>query len=960
MNNLESEQKERIKKFGDFIITKTVDVFDLQELIDSKQAFYISESDYSSGVQTLKHQDKIDELISEIEKSFDADFIAKTIPDFYFNPTQTNLSIKNAMCNGVADTYVYLIFAVVAHQWIIRNPSTYAVTCAADRIKYIAHDFLKKGERGMSYREYSSLDALYFEPLPYACAELIAKMYEQDGALDYINHILNGDWCEDLSKNDDVYEINSCQASGLDYAVPELLQSLENLNNFSYDAYKNIAAIYPNMIHADTIGYEEDHEDGSEVITEFDQKQIDFKDRLIWEITEEFDHEKYGNIYDSIDRASTFGGKWVLRALDYIEKYDIKSLSDNLYYSDNQIKSIAAMMAKSTGLSPNESEVGFIEALKKYKAASLLLILPICDKVQKYVIEAMEWEAAKPLLDYIKRTAEKHGDFYNSENEQHGVIDKQEVEVLIDEAGEKIAKKLLSQMRKAKIDCDRTTYLFEAIKGWNEKNIRSSLKKDTQIAIKAYGLLPINDNNTEQLDRYLEFREIEKNAKKYGAERQANTRAAARVGISNLGKSAGFHDPIRFEWKMESQLSSEVIPKGRKNIEQWEIELSMGGAEPSINIYKQDKLLKSVPPAVRKTDTYKELMEWKKQLKAQTTRFKRTLENMMVSREPLSLSDLKTLVKLPVVSNLLSKLILKDSKGHYGTFQADNLSLKGIDNRSIPIDKEVVIAHSFDLFHDDNLSLWQRYIINNHIVQPFKQTHRELYILTPAEENTETFSNRFAGHVVDGAKASRLFQSRNWQMVSSDSAEVYKYFPNEKILAEIEFPDAGHYLSENEIITTDQIYFVHKRERMKLIDVPPVIFSEIMRDCDLVVSVALADEDDMPMTKESLITRANLISMLLENISLKNISIEEHFAHIKGKLANYRIHLGSGVIHIVPGNYLCIVPNNAVKVNKDLYLPFADKEPKTSEIISKVIMLSNDSKIKDESILAQIKNGGLL
>lgn len=38
-----------------------------------------------------------------------------------------------------------------------------------------------------------------------------------------------------------------------------------------------------------------------------------------------------------------------------------------------------------------------------------------------------------------------------------------------------------------------------------------------------------------------------------------------------------------------------------------------------------------------------------------------------------------------------------------------------------------------------------------------------------------------------------------------------------------------------------------------------------------------------------------------------------------------------------------------------LFLPFADDDPKTAEIISKVLMFADDGKIKDPSILGQIK-----
>ena len=86
------------------------------------------------------------------------------------------------------------------------------------------------------------------------------------------------------------------------------------------------------------------------------------------------------------------------------------------------------------------------------------------------------------------------------------------------------------------------------------------------------------------------------------------------------------------------------------------------------------------------------------------------------------------------------------------------------------------------------------------------------------------------------------------------------------------------------------------------------------------------------------------------------LTVEGHFAYVQGKLARYRVHLGSAVIHIEPGNYLCIVPDRWGKTHDKLFLPFADEhDSKISEVISKILLLLADDRIKDESILRQIR-----
>ncbi len=49
------------------------------------------------------------------------------------------------------------------------------------------------------------------------------------------------------------------------------------------------------------------------------------------------------------------------------------------------------------------------------------------------------------------------------------------------------------------------------------------------------------------------------------------------------------------------------------------------------------------------------------------------------------------------------------------------------------------------------------------VVQPIKQAFREIYVLTPAEEVTERYSNRFAGHIFRQVQARALFRRRSWR-----------------------------------------------------------------------------------------------------------------------------------------------------------------------------------------------------
>jgi hypothetical protein len=48
----------------------------------------------------------------------------------------------------------------------------------------------------------------------------------------------------------------------------------------------------------------------------------------------------------------------------------------------------------------------------------------------------------------------------------------------------------------------------------------------------------------------------------------------------------------------------------------------------------------------------------------------------------------------------------------------------------------------------DEVLAWRSCLERHAVRQPFKQAHREVYVLTDAERATRTYSNRFAAHVL--------------------------------------------------------------------------------------------------------------------------------------------------------------------------------------------------------------------
>ena len=60
------------------------------------------------------------------------------------------------------------------------------------------------------------------------------------------------------------------------------------------------------------------------------------------------------------------------------------------------------------------------------------------------------------------------------------------------------------------------------------------------------------------------------------------------------------------------------------------------------------------------------------------------------------------------------------------------------------------------------------------------------------------------------------------------------------------------------------------------------------------------------------------------------------------------------MIHKQGGAMITVLPVHSQHRGK-IFLPFADEDPKTAEILTKIIFFAEDKKIKDVSILEQIR-----
>ena len=247
---------------------------------------------------------------------------------------------------------------------------------------------------------------------------------------------------------------------------------------------------------------------------------------------------------------------------------------------------------------------------------------------------------------------------------------------------------------------------------------------------------------------------------------------------------------------------------------------------------------------------------------------------------------------------------------------------------------------------------YQKLLFEKEIKQPFKQVFRELYVKTK-EELDRHDSLRYAGNQIQPQKTVACLKGRRWVADYEDGLQ--KIYYKENIVARIYAMADWFSPSDIEAPTLEWVEFSDRKtfKAIKIQDIPDIIFSEVMRDVDLAVSVAHAGGVDPETSHSTMEMRKMIIEFNLPLFGLTNVTFSGNHAIIEGKRGSYTVHLGSGVIFKRGGAQIAVLPVHSQHRGK-MFLPFIDEDPKTAEIMSKIVLFAEDNKIKDPYILEQI------
>jgi len=482
-----------------------------------------------------------------------------------------------------------------------------------------------------------------------------------------------------------------------------------------------------------------------------------------------------------------------------------------------------------------------------------------------------------------------------------------------------------------------------------EKMISDKRNKDL---LMAYALIPL-EGEDDICRRYLYIQRFRKESKQFGSQRVASEGKAVEMALTNLAINAGYSDTMRLTLRMETKVIDDSRALLKEQIIEgvsFKITLDENG-KATLVCAKDGKQLKSVPSKLKKNETVLAITDMVKTLTEQYRRARAMLERAMEDSAVFTFGELSALSKHPVVYPMLKNLVL--ISGESVGFLADNGLADDMGTiQNLDGGAEIKIAHPFDLYSRGIWKNYQRYLFESRITQPFRQVFRELYIKT-AEEIDIFRSLRYAGNQIQAAKTVGALKSRRW--VADIEVGLQKVFYKDNIVAQIYALADWFSPADIEAPTLEWVCFTNRRtgEQIKISDIPDIVFSEVMRDVDLAVSVAHAGGVDPQTSHSTMEMRAAILSFVLPMFRIANVKVEGRHAIVEGKLAEYSIHLGSGVVHQLGGAMIPVLPVHSQHRGK-IFLPFVDDDPKTAEIISKVLLFAEDDKIKDPMILSNI------
>jgi hypothetical protein len=557
------------------------------------------------------------------------------------------------------------------------------------------------------------------------------------------------------------------------------------------------------------------------------------------ELTEESSHQ-----FCYFSRPS--GARWVIRACENVERLGLSTLASSkpdAYDRNFAIRKIAAIERFLT----TDDLTAFKAELSHFSPATRRLIAGSSTVAREYLLDDPAC-AMPPAYDAFKRLflscdRSFHTHFDNSSDPTDGVLPVADLLRLAEGLGEVGRAQLLEEFVQMGDQAQHAVLLLKGLFGIDRKKIEASVSRSSQAAVKAYSLYPLpqaEPARTKDLaERYARIQDYTREAAKLKAGRRLNSLAAARVALANLAQVAGFHSTIAMELEImtSSGAETEQLPTFEHESLHARLKLTAGG--PELVIEKAGRVLKNVPPALKKVAGFKAFQAQMAELSARFTQFSLLFEDWMISQTPIPKETFAKLLKFPLSRWILQRLLLAH-ENTLGVIDADG-NFVAQDGRNQPTTDEHRIVHPVEL-STDSLASWREHFRSCELEPPFQQLERETHRVLAAEA-ASTHCSRFAGVSLDCDKALRKFTHLGWSAGRVDYPFFYKAFPAHGLRATLLPGNAVASLTYGDEFVTDSLsfsplaeYYFDHFDPLPLGQIHEIVFSETIRDLSWIKS----------------------------------------------------------------------------------------------------------------------------
>ena len=412
------------------------------------------------------------------------------------------------------------------------------------------------------------------------------------------------------------------------------------------------------------------------------------------------------------------------------------------------------------------------------------------------------------------------------------------------------------------------------------------------------------------------------------------------------------------------------------------------------------KLIKSAPAAVRKAfpAEVRSVSALAKDLEQAYAVQRLRLEASFLTARTLKPGHWRDcFLNHPLLGRLGRKLIwtFKIDEGKTWSGMWCNGQVCDVEGQPLDISK----ADEVQLWHplssgDAELKAWRERVFVSGVRQPFRQAFREFYQVTEAEQRSKTYSNRFAGVFLRQHQLSSLCKARGWEYRLMSTAFDSANLPTKRLAAfnmiaefhvdlaadrDLSLRSSG--LNEqsgtgiNLFVESDQVCFYRDGRQIDLLEVPAIVYSEIMRDVDLFTAVCAIGEDENwcdygdrsagivcdpwnPVELSSVVAlRAELLARALPHTSIADrCRIEKGKVIVRGELGTYHVSLLWAQALLVKDNAVrsLRIPRKVLDaVPLDLPSIPVELDHRTEMVLRKAYVLAKDWEINAPELIRQ-------